>query len=433
MPTDTPRSVADSSYLHEMSQIGDETTDHHTRHVSYSEKIEEDLPWLPPPIWKTILWFLFDTAMILISPFILLPFCYLMSGLDSNRFKDIGTLITGWMAVAYVLIHHYMENSRFKSALIRLRWNTPALIAVFTPVVMFMAVLGTYLEFYLIYFFTGQYKVSHGLVSWHEVAYFFTITMDGSLFSGNLFGVKTDPAHKATLRYLFSWVVWIIFATDTQGDHGLVTNKGNYYNQWGAILQAIINSFFITYTLAAPVLKRYLDPNITPGNRAGVLAPYYVFFSLFQYGVCYGIVEIILHIEGKVIAKDFDDLDGTGHMTRTHGTWMVLTYVLLAICQLWHRLLPHYNPKGSAGYVFCRFVIWGLLIFVFAIGYLAYFEFAVWWVLVIKLKFLNDASYGTHTLKPSFIFSFSALGMTLLWQAMTHYSRKSNENKVVFR
>ena len=112
---------------------------------------------------------------------------------------------------------------------------------------------------------------------------------------------------------------------------------------------------------------------------------------------------------------------------------MVLTYVLLAICQLWHRLLPHYNPKGSSGYVFCRFVIWGLLIFVFAIGYLAYFEFAVWWVLVIKLKFLNDASYGTHTLKPSFIFSFSALGMTLLWQAMTHYSRKSNENKVVFR
>lgn len=257
--------------------------------------------------------------------------------------------------------------------------------------------------------------------------------MDGSVFSGNMFGAKTDPAHKATIRYFFSWVIWIMFATDTQGDHGLViNNKGNYYNQWGAILQAFINSFFITYTLAAPILKRFISPNTPPGNRVGILIPYYILFSLFQYGVCYGIVEVILLIENKGSSNpDFSDDDGTGHNMRTHGVWMVLTYVLLAICQLWYRLVPHYNPKGSTCYICCRVILWLLLIFVFAIAYLVYFEFVVWFVLVKKLGFLSDSN-DSHTLKPSFIFSFSALGMTLLWQTMTHYSHKANDSKGTF-
>lgn len=170
MPDDVPKSLTGSSYLHEMSQCGDETVDHRPKSVTYSTKHEDELPWLPPPIGETILWFIFDTVMILISAFVLLPFCYLMSGIDQKRFHDIGTLMTGWMAVAYVLLHHYMENAAFKHALVKLRWNTPALIALFTPVVMLMGVLGTYLEYYLIFFFTGREKLAHGLVSWHEVA-----------------------------------------------------------------------------------------------------------------------------------------------------------------------------------------------------------------------------------------------------------------------
>lgn len=434
MLTDVSRSLIDSLSMHEIIHTGEKTVDNDMQRLLYLWDFDDNLPWLPPPVWKTSLWFLFDTIMVLLSPFIILPICYLMTGADSHRFETIGLIMAGWISLASILLRHYMMGGRFNDAILNLRWSTPALITVFTPVVILMGVAGVYLEYYLIFFFTGQEKISSGLVLWHELAYLLIITMDGSAFSGNMFGAATEPGRKATLRYLFSWILWIVFATDTLDDHGLVLQGGKYHNQWCAILQAFVNSFFITYTLAAPVLKRYLSRDVTIGNRAGALTPYYIFFSLFQYGICYSIVEIIIYLEGRKIAPDFDPLSGAGHMVRTHGVWMVLSCILLAMSQLWYRLLPHYNPKGSSGYTYCRFTIWLLLIFAFALGYYFYFDYVVWWVFVDKFKFLDTKSYeSSRVLRPAFTFSFSAAGIALFWQTIAQYSRKTNEIRTVFK
>lgn len=433
MPTEVSRSIIDSSFMHEMVHTGEKTVDNDLQRLFYLWDVDDSLPWLPPPIWKTALWFLFDTVMVLLSPFVILPLCYLMSGLNGDYFGNLGVLMAGWIAVASILLRHYMMNARFNEAILNLRWSTPALIVVFTPVIILMGILGACLEYYLIYFFTGQEKIATGLVLWHILAYLLIITMDGSAFSGNMFGAETEPARKATLRYLVSWVLWIVFATDTLDGHGLVLQGGSYYNQWCAVIQTLVNSFFITYTLAAPVLKHYLSRDVTTGNRAGALATYYIFFSLFQYGICYSVVEIIVHALKIDIPPDFDAADGRGHMIRTYGVWMLLSCVLLAMCQMWYRLLPHYNPKGSPKYTYCRFAIWLVLIFIFAIGYYLYFDNVVWLVLVGKFGFLDTTRYENSLVRPTYTFSLSTAGIALFWQTIAQYSRKNNEIRTVFR
>lgn len=326
-------------------------------------------------IWEAVTWVVF-----LLS--------HILHGWNSTNFaRYTGTFIC-FIGVATVWIFNALLDPDMMAMLKRHGHRPPVFNTIYFALALVMGYPLNLLVIHMIKFVYNLDDAHYSTAVWGTTLFtqlvFFIYGVNSSLCGGKM--LQTSGWKMVVCLLAVTWLVWLALSNNVMGNQ-FVTVDGHErpagwwsYNIFGGAIQSVIMTNLMFFSIGAPLVNEFVKPEWTLSHRMGILLPYVVLLSIFQW---------ILAFLANWLKWPNAVFTGL-----CNGTWNIISTSWPAALILGYRVTPilwpamtrkadGVSPKLGGIILYCV-VIFVLMCLVLAAIYF-FFHYVTWPVIWIKM------------------------------------------------
>lgn len=279
--------------------------------------------------------FLASLLIIVFTPFFLVPFIYLLTGLRSDLFMTYGTYLSMCLYEAWIFAEGVMSLPSVTAQLEKRKILGIGLFFIIFSICLACAFFISFIEGGSVSLFVGQTDQKYILLEWKCVAFFALNAFHRYIFRNDLVKKGLCPVRAVVCIYCASWIFWAFFAGQI-ANNVMVSGTNDSWGTWGAFVQSMINGFMFSGHAMWHIFPA--ESHIDHLGMAIIIATMCVFIQMvLGYGIVVLFANIITGLYGTYITQS-DIMLGVFMFS------LIGTLVLTQIAPLYKNLRSKYNP-----------------------------------------------------------------------------------------